>query len=118
MNQPNRRTDRAGNLIRNIILSTIPEEEFGKLKPHLKHVSLEAGLKLHEPRAGIEYSFFLNRGLVSLLVETAGGKSVEVGIAGYEGMTAVALVSGLSRTTHLAVIEVAGDGFRMRPMLS
>ena len=42
------------------------------------------------------------------------GKTVEVGISGYEGITGVALLAGLKRTTHRAVIEVAGDGFRIR----
>jgi hypothetical protein len=80
----------------------------------VEHVALEVGRKLHEPREGIEFSYFLNSGLVSLLVETAEGKSVEVGVAGYEGMTGVALAAGLTRTTVLAVMEVAGDGFRIK----
>ena len=108
------RTDLGGNFVKNIILESIPEEEFSQLKPHLEHVALEVGRKLHEPREGIEFSYFLNSGLVSLLVETAEGRSVEVGVAGYEGMTGVALAAGLTRTTHLAVMEVAGDGFRIK----
>jgi len=108
------RTDVGGNFVKNIILESIPEEEFSQLKPHLEHVALEVGRKLHEPREGIEFSYFLNRGLVSLLVEMAEGKSVEVGVAGYEGMTGVALAAGLTRTTHLAVMEVAGDGLRIK----
>lgn len=35
-------------------------------------------------------------------------------MAGYEGMTGVTLAAGLKRTTHLAVMEVAGDGFRTK----
>lgn len=108
------RTDPEGNPIKNILLSTIPEQEFFQLKPHLKHVVLNVGHKLHEPRGGIEFSYFLNSGLVSLLVETAEGKSVEVGVAGHEGMTGAALAAGLKRTTHLAVMEVAGDGVRIK----
>lgn len=114
MNRNAPRTDPEGNVIKNIILASIPDEEFSKLQPHLEHVALEVGGKLHEPREGIEFSYFLNSGLVSLLVEMAEGKSVEVGVAGYEGMTGVALAAGLRRTTHLAVMEVAGDGFRIK----
>jgi CRP-like cAMP-binding protein len=114
MNRNAPRTDGEGNFINNIILDSIPEEEFAQLKPHLELVTLEVGRKLHEPREGIQFSYFLNSGLVSLLVETAEGKSVEVGVAGYEGMTGVALAAGLTRTTHLAVMEVAGDGFRIK----
>jgi len=114
MNRNAPRTDPAGNFIKNVILASIPDEEFSKLKLHLEHVVLDVGRKLHEPREGIEFSYFLNSGLVSLLVEMAEGKSVEVGVAGYEGMTGVALAAGLKRTTHLAVMEVAGDGLRIK----
>src|SRR5512140_3831165 len=114
MNTNAPRTDPEGNIVKNIILASIPDEEFSELKPHLEHIALEVGHKLHEPREGIEFSYFVNSGLVSLLVEMTEGKSVEVGVAGYEGMTGVALAAGLSRTTHLAVMEVAGDGFRIK----
>lgn len=45
--------------------------------------------------------------MLSLLVGTKAGKSVDVGVAGYEGMTGEALAAGLKRTTHMAVTEVA-----------
>jgi CRP-like cAMP-binding protein len=108
------RTHSTGSPVKNIILSEIPDEEFSQLAPHLTYVELKAGQKLHTPSEGIEFSYFPNSGLVSLLVETKNGKSVEVGISGYEGLTGVALLAGLTRTTHLAVIQVAGDGFRIK----
>ena len=92
--------------MKNILLSEIPDEEFTKLAPHLKYVELKVGRKLHTPSEGIEFSYFPNSGLVSLLVETKEGKSVEVGISGYEGFTGVAVLAGLTRTTHVAVIEI------------
>ena len=39
---------------------------------------------------------------------------MEVGIAGYEGMTGDTLAAGVKRTTHWGVTEVAGDGFKIR----
>ena len=101
--------------MKNILLSEIPDEEFTKLAPHLKYVELKVGRKLHTPSEGIEFSYFPNSGLVSLLVETKEGKSVEVGISGYEGFTGVGVLAGLTRTTHVAVIEVAGDGSELNP---
>jgi CRP-like cAMP-binding protein len=108
------RVDRHGTAIRNVILSAIPDEEFSKIKPHLAHVVLPTGQKLHDPAGGIGFLYFVNSGLVSLLVELAHGKSVEVGVAGYEGMTGTAVAAGLKRTIHLAVVEVAGDGWRIK----
>jgi CRP-like cAMP-binding protein len=114
MDRKRPRTHPTGKPVKNILLSEIPDEEFTKLAPHLTYVELKVGRKLHTPSEGIEFSYFPNSGLVSLLVETKEGKSVEVGISGYEGLTGVAMLAGLTRTTHLAVIEVAGDGFRIK----
>jgi len=113
MMRRHRRTDKAGNRINNVILSVIPEREFRLLRPRLRHVALSAGQNLQEPSNGIEASYFINSGLVSLVVGTKSGKSVEVGIAGYEGMTGVTLAAGIRRSTHWAVTEVAGDAFRI-----
>jgi CRP-like cAMP-binding protein len=97
----------------NLILSSIPESEFQLLQPHLEYVAFEPGQQLHEPSQGIHFAYFPNCGLVSLLVGTDDGKTVEVGVLGYEGMTGAALCAGLSRTLHRAVIEVEGNGFRL-----
>jgi len=84
------------------------------LRPQLEHARLSVGPTMHQPDREIEFSYFLNAGLISLIVDTESGKTVEVGISGYEGMTGVALLAGLKRTTYRAVIEVAGDGFRIK----
>jgi len=107
------RTDKKGNRINNVILSAIPEREFRLLRPRLHYVAFSAGQNLHEPGNGMDTSYFINAGLISLVVGMKSGKSVEVGIAGYEGMTGVTLVAGIRRTTTWAVTEVAGDGFRV-----
>ncbi len=107
------RKDEQGNAISNYMLATIPEAEFAALRPNLRHVAMSVGENLHKPEGGIRWAYFVNSGMVSLLVGTKEGKSVEVGIAGYEGMTGAVLASGLKRTTHMAVTEVAGDAFRV-----
>jgi CRP-like cAMP-binding protein len=108
------RTDKQGSPIANIILSSIPEREFRFLRPHLHHVTFSVGQNLQKQGDGIEASYFINSGLVSLVVGMKSGKSVEVGIAGYEGMTGVALAAGIRRTTHWVVTEAAGDGFKIQ----
>jgi len=109
-----KRTDIKGNPIANVILSSIPDREFRLVRPHLHHVTFSAGQNLQKQGNGIDASYFVNSGLVSLVVGTKSGKSVEVGIAGYEGMTGVALAAGIRRATHWAVTEAAGDGFKIQ----
>jgi CRP-like cAMP-binding protein len=107
------RFDATGHPVQNIILRSIPLAEFDLVQGHLEHVILAAGDTLHAPPDEIAYTYFLNGGLASLLVGATSGKSVEVGIAGREGITAVCVLAGLSRTVHRAVMQAAGDGFRI-----
>lgn len=97
----------------NNLLRVVPAEEFELIRGHLNHVTLSAGQILHDPTSGIADAYFLNSGMAALVVETNSGRSVEVGIAGHEGMTGVCAAAGLSRTIHRAVVELAGDGFRI-----
>ncbi|HEU5411425.1 MAG TPA: Crp/Fnr family transcriptional regulator [Candidatus Acidoferrales bacterium] len=107
------RTDEHDNAVRNCMLASIPDEEFEELRANLSYVRMSVGENLHMPKDGIRWAYFVNSGMVSLLVGMKGGKTVEVGVAGYEGMTGVTLAAGLKHTTHMAVTEVAGDAFRI-----
>ncbi len=113
MNNVHERLDPAGHSVNNIILREIPEPEFRQVEKYLKYVELRAGDTLHEAGDYITDSYFVNSGLVSFVIDTDEGKSVEVGIAGREGMIGVGVVAGLSRTIRRAVVQVAGDGFRI-----
>jgi CRP-like cAMP-binding protein len=108
-----RRTDKDGNRIHNVILSTIPDREFSLLQPHLHHVTFSAGQNLQNQKDKIAACHFINSGLVSLVVGMQSGKSVEVGVAGYEGMTSIPIAAGIRQITHWDVTEAAGDGFRI-----
>lgn len=103
----------AGRPVRNTLLLRIPDEEFRSLDPHLKSVSLENAVCLEQEGGRIESVYFLNGGIGSMVVETRGGKSVEVGVVGREDMIGLPLVAGLDEFTHSVVVQVPGDGFRV-----
>jgi len=42
------------------------------------------------------------------------GKTVEVGVVGSEGLIGTPAVVGLDRSPHRAVVQISGDGFRIR----
>lgn len=107
------RFNATGHPVKNILLCSIPLAEFDLVQDHLKHVNLSAGATLHDPADGLAHAYFLNSGLASLVIDDSSGKTVEVGLAGPEGMTGVCLVAGLTRTIHRAFMQTAGDGFRL-----
>ena len=105
------RTNPSGKAIANAILLSIPDEEFGLLRPHLEFTALPQRLRIQEPNQKLETAYFLNRGMVSLVFTTHRGESVEVGVVGNEGFTPIPVAAGLRRSPHRAVMQIGGDGF-------
>lgn len=109
----NGRSDRRGNLLRNHVLTTIPEAEFSKLQPHLEFVELTYHQNLFAGNGEIEHAYFLNRGMISLVVTTSDGRSVEVGVVGKEGAVGTSLAVDLKSSSYRAVVQIPGDGVRV-----
>jgi CRP-like cAMP-binding protein len=110
---PGERTNWEGKPVVNDILLSIPDREFSGLRPRLQFVTLPHHRVLHEPKEKLEFAYFLNSGMISLVISTNNGDSVEVGVVGNEGFTPVQVAVGLKRIPHRAVIQIGGDGFRI-----
>ncbi len=108
------RTDIQGNAVYSHILLSIPNNEFNALRPHLEFVALPLHRRLHESQDGLEYGYFLNCGLTSLVIETEDGGSVEVGIVGREGFVGVPIAAGLNLTPYRTCVQASGNGFRIK----
>ncbi len=102
-----------GKPVSNIILLSISDSDYSSLRPHLEYVSLPNHLVLHEAGGKLEFAYFPNRGLISLVVVMKDGKTAEAGIVGNEGFTGTLAAVGLSRSPLQAVVQITGDGFRV-----
>ena len=111
---PSARTTGEGGVVGNRILLSLPESEYHTLRPLLSFVPLPLDASLYEPGERIEFAYFPNRGLVSLVVATKEGKTVEVGVVGSEGLVGTPGIVGLSRSPHRATVQIIGDGLRIR----
>jgi CRP-like cAMP-binding protein len=107
------RTSSDGKPVSNKVLLATPDNEYQLLRPDLMYVDLPDRLSLHEPTQHIEFVYFPNRGMVSQVVVTKDGRTVEVGVVGYEGYVGAGLAVGLSRGSVREIVQIAGDGFRM-----
>jgi CRP-like cAMP-binding protein len=107
------RTNGEGKQIRNKVLLAMPDNEYKLMRPDLKYIDLPHHLSLHEPTQNIKFVYFPNRGMVSQVVVTKDGRTVEVGVVGKEGYVGAGLAAGLSRSSVREVIQIAGDGFRI-----
>jgi CRP-like cAMP-binding protein len=108
------RTNTAGKPVSNKLLLSTPDNEYRLMRPHLKYIDLPSHLSLHEPTQTIEFVYFPNRGMVSQVVVTKDGGTVEIGVVGSEGYVGAGLAVGLSRSSVREIIQIAGDGFQMR----
>lgn len=100
------RTEGSGKTVRNSILQAIPDEEFALLRPHLQTVCLKHEEVLFEPNETIENCYFPNSGMVSMVVITSDGASVEVGVIGREGFVGLPIAFGLEKSPQRAIVQV------------
>jgi CRP-like cAMP-binding protein len=107
------RSDAAGRAVSNVILLSLPDEEYSLLRPYLEPVPLAQYEILHEPGQKIESAYFVNEGMVSLVALSQDGRSVEVGIVGREGMVGMPLTVGLRQGTFRAIMQMPGSGLRI-----
>lgn len=112
--RPGERTDAGGRAVCNVILLSLPDEEYSALRPYLEGVDLPQHEILHEPGEKIEFVYFLNEGMTSIVALSGDGRSVEVGIVGKEGMVGMALTIGLRRSAFRTIMQIAGNGMRVR----
>ena len=107
------RTNADGKQVRNKVLLAMPDNEYELMRADLTHVELPSHLSLHEPTQNIEFVYFPNRGMVSQVVVTKDGRTVEVGVVGNEGYVGAGLAVGLTRSPVREIIQIAGDGSRI-----
>ena len=105
--QPVSRTENTGKQIRNTILQAIPESEYSLLRSYLQTVRLEHQQILFQPNETIEYCYFPNSGMVSMVVVTKEGSSVEVGVVGFEGFVGLPVAFGFETSPLQAIIQVS-----------
>jgi CRP-like cAMP-binding protein len=99
--------------LRNTILLNLPPAELNYIFPKLQYVDLPTQTVLNEMGSPITFGWFLNGGLGSILNVMSTGKSVEVGLSGYEGFVGIPLIAGLRSSPTRIVMQVAGSGYRI-----
>src|SRR5215211_4701112 len=99
---------------RNGLLARLSPEDFSRLEPQLERVLLPVGMRLVEPDTPIEYVYFLEQGIASVVAITSQGRRIEAGIIGREGLTGMPILLGADRTPHECFIQTPGAGLRIR----
>jgi CRP-like cAMP-binding protein len=101
----------------NELLAALPATEWERWQPHLEAVTLQLGQVLYEPGATLSHVYFPTNAIVSLLYVMENGASAEIAVVGFEGIVGISLFMGGESTPSRAVVQSAGDGFRLRAAL-
>jgi len=97
----------------NRLLAALSRADLALLQPHLKHGPLRLRQDLEWPNRRIDYVYFPDAGIASVVAVQANDTRVEVGLIGYEGMTGTSILLGSDRTPHSTYIQAAGEGQRI-----
>jgi CRP-like cAMP-binding protein len=97
----------------NRLLATLPKNEYKRLLPKLKIVSLVLGKVLYEPGDVIKYVYFPNNSIISLISQLSKTSWIEVGMVGNEGMAGLAVFMGVDSSSTRAVVQGSGTAMRM-----
>jgi CRP-like cAMP-binding protein len=98
----------------NQLLAALPAQEYQRLLASLEPVKLTYGEVLYEPRQKMQYVYFPNDCLVSLLTVVDGHRALEVGLVGREGMLGSRLVLGITASSVRALVQGTGMAVRMK----
>jgi CRP-like cAMP-binding protein len=104
----------ASDPFKNHLLAALPDAEWLRWQPRLEPVDMPLGQVLYESGSRMAYVYFPTTAIVSLLYVLEDGASAEIAIVGYEGIVGVSLFMGGESTPSRALVQSAGNGFRLK----
>jgi CRP-like cAMP-binding protein len=98
---------------RNVLLGSLPDEEYARLAPALTAVDLPRPTELDAPDTEIEFVYFPTSGIASVVAIGAEGELVDTTMIGREGMTGLAVFLGTGQMPVKTIVQVHLTGFRL-----
>ncbi len=105
----------------NRLLAALPTDTLAAMAGDLRQVAIAQGPVLYEPGNAIDTIYFPQTGLISLLIVTADGNTIETSIVGREGAVGMQGGNGARRSFTRATADgrraICGRRKRCRPLL-
>jgi CRP-like cAMP-binding protein len=105
--QPSRSTE-------NKILAALNDSEAQSFFSQLERVALAQGELIYEAETRIEYVYFPETAVFSMLCIMENGSTVEVGPVGHEGLLGLRIFLGAETSPDRVIVHVAGSALRLR----
>jgi CRP-like cAMP-binding protein len=97
----------------NGLLVALPPSVRDRLRPSLKIVRLEAGSTLYDISSTFEHSWFITRGIVSLLTAPEAGGVIEVAAVGRECMVGFSGITKRNGMKLRAYVRISGEALQI-----
>ena len=97
----------------NQLLASLPSAEMARWEPQLEEVDMPLGQVLYEPGTTLSHVYFPTTAIVSLLYVMENGTAAEIAVVGSEAIVGISLFMGGESTPSRAVVQSAGQGFRL-----
>jgi CRP-like cAMP-binding protein len=98
--------------IRNRILAALPTDQYQRILPHLEPFEFSHGHVIYEMEGTIDYVYFPEGSMISLVTQMLDGKIIEVGLVGNDGMSGLAALFGQAKSAERAVVQIPNGGVR------
>jgi CRP-like cAMP-binding protein len=98
----------------NKILAALRRSDTPGLLPTLEPVTLAQGTVIYEPDTEIDYVYFPETAIFSMLSMMKDGSTVEVGPVGDEGMVGLRVFLGANSSADQVIVHVAGSALRLK----
>jgi CRP-like cAMP-binding protein len=92
----------------NILIRSLSDEDFAILRPDLIRVPLSRGQVLAAPSDRVEFNYFPEGGVASIIVEMPNTPATEIGLFGREGMSGVLALLGWDRKPRKTLVQIEG----------
>lgn len=99
--------------IRNRLLASLSSADFAELSQDLQAVSLTKYQVVYEVGSLLDYVYFIEEGLASVLAIMEDGASAEVGMVGPEGVIGLPVLLGSRISAQQVTVQLAGSALRI-----
>jgi CRP-like cAMP-binding protein len=98
---------------RNRLLLALPSRNLKRLMPELENISCHRAQVLTNVDSPLDYIFFPDSGVVSVVAVSADGSIIEMATVGREGFTDVQAVFGAKRSLIQLLVQIPGTAAKM-----
>jgi CRP-like cAMP-binding protein len=99
---------------RNHLLAGLEPDDLALLAPHLEPIDMPFRFQVELPQKPINYVYFPQDGIVSIVATGPREHSIEVGIIGCDAVTSHAVLLGADRSANTVFVQLAGSGWRIK----